>query len=145
MERKKLKVINIICLVIHLLVFFSIFFETFLLTYLQDNFYHLKLFLPLGELGIMLNLIMSPFYAFISLNIIVLSVVNLIYDKKNEKIGYATTIISMVFHISYYMILVTGYFITSALIIAAYVLQIIRASLINKNNKALKLKNLENH
>ena len=88
---------------------------------------------------------LAPIFAFIILNLIVLSVVNLIYDKKNEKISLTTTIISIVLHIPFVILLVSGLFITSTLVIAGFVLQIIRANLIDKNNKALKLKNLENH
>lgn len=141
MERKKLKVINIICLVIHSVMIFSVFIEPFLLFYLGYNFPSL-VFAPLG---VIVSELLAPIFAFIILNLIVLSVVNLIYDKKNEKISLTTTIISIVLHIPFVILLVSGLFITSTLVIAGFVLQIIRANLIDKNNKALKLKNLENH
>lgn len=144
MERKKLKVINIICLVIHSVMIFSVFIEPFLLFYLGYNLPSL-VFAPLGSLGVIVSELLAPIFAFIILNLIVLSVVNLIYDKKNEKISLTTTIISIVLHIPFVILLVSGLFITSTLVIAGFVLQIIRANLIDKNNKALKLKNLENH
>lgn len=144
MERKKLKVINIICLVIHSVMIFSVFIEPFLLFYLGYNFPSI-VFAPLGSLGVIVSELLAPIFAFIILNLIVLSVVNLIYDKKNEKISLTTTIISIVLHIPFVILLVSGLFITSTLVIAGFVLQIIRANLIDKNNKALKLKNLENH
>ena len=144
MERKKLKVINIICLVIHSVMIFSVFIEPFLLFYLGYNCPSL-VFAPLGSLGVIVSELLAPIFAFIILNLIVLSVVNLIYDKKNEKISLTTTIISIVLHIPFVILLVSGLFITSTLVITGFVLQIIRANLIDKNNKALKLKNLENH
>lgn len=76
--------------------------------------------------------------------LIALSIANLVTDKKHDKIYLTNTIVNLLgSSILYFMVISESYY-TLALNTIFLFLQIFRLVLIIKNNKAVKLQNIEN-
>lgn len=139
MERKKfnikIRVINIICVVISLIMCYT--------AIMVDPFIFAKNASDspsVSGLGFIFNLFFLNFL----IALIALSIVNLVTDKKHDKIYLTNTIVNLLgSSILYFMVISESYY-TLALNTIFLFLQIFRLVLIIKNNKAVKLQNLEN-
>lgn len=139
MERKrfniKIRVINIICVVISLIMCYT--------AIKVDPFIFAKNASDspsVSGLGFIFNLFFLNFL----IALIALSIVNLVTDKKHDKIYLTNTIVNLLgSSILYFMVISESYY-TLALNTIFLFLQIFRLVLIIKNNKAVKLQNLEN-